>query len=75
MLVGNNELRLNQAVMVKTLQHYFETVLFKPGAVPKVVRVDLVSGSMQNSDNFAVAVQMPDVVLDVAGVPVERTHK
>lgn len=39
MLVGNNEIVINQATMVAAVQHYLNTVLFKKDKAPTVVSV------------------------------------
>ena len=39
MLIGENELRLNEETVVAALQHYFDSVLFAEGKAPLVIGV------------------------------------
>ena len=38
---GSNEIRLNQKTMLDVVQHYFKTVMFRRGRVPKVVGINM----------------------------------
>ena len=54
---GNNTITLNEATMIAAVQHYFDTILFREGAAPKVQRVAVNSGNY--SDQFCVTTCEP----------------
>lgn len=58
MLIGVNELQLNEATVVAALQHYFDSVLFAEGKAPRVTGVsEKSSGSYGSTTSFHVKVE------------------
>lgn len=55
---GRNLIKINQETMKKAVQHYFETVVFRPEICPKVEKVTK-DGSEYGAEQFLVEVDTP----------------